>query len=124
MSNDTGSAVESNEVLEKGADYLETEFIEDDNGNPTDISGDTFRAEVRIAPGEPLLAEFEFTIYQATVLGELIWVYDRFMDQDVINELTVSEARWDQFQEFSDGKSAKNFTGKITIPGNITDPTK
>ena len=124
MSNDTGSAIESNEVLEKGADYLETEFIADDNGNPTDISGDTFRAEVRIAPGEPLLAEFTFTVYQATVLGELTWVYDRFMDQDTINALTVSEAQWDQFQEFTDGKVAKNFVGKITIPGNITDPTK
>jgi hypothetical protein len=124
MATDTGSAVESNEVLEKGADYLETEFIEDDNGNPTDISGDTFRAEVRIAPGEPLLASFTFTVYQITFNNELIWVYDRFMDQDVINALTVTEAQWDQFQEFSDGKVAKNFTGKITIPGNITDPTK
>ena len=46
------------------------------------------------------------------------------MDQDIINALTVTEAKWDQFQEFSDGKVAKNFEGKITITGNITDPTK
>ena len=54
-------AVESNEVLEKGADYLETEFIRDDNGVPTDISGDTFRAEVREIIGGPVLATFIFT---------------------------------------------------------------
>lgn len=117
-------AVESNEVLEKGADYLETEFIADDNDNPTDISGDTFRAEVRIAPGEPLLATFTFTVYQITFNNELTWVYDRFMDQDIINALGVTEAIWDQFQEFTDGKVAKNFFGKIKIDGNVTDPTK
>ena len=121
---DFESAVESNETLEKGADYLETEFITDDNDNPTDISLDTFRAEVRIAPGEPLLATFTFTVYQTTVLGQLTWVYDRFMDQDVINALGVSEAVWDQFQEFSDGKVAKNFFGKIKVTGNVTSPTK
>lgn len=117
-------AVESNEVLEKGADYLETEFIADDNDNPTDISLDTFRAEVRIAPGEPLLATFTFTVYQITFNNELIWVYDRFMDQDIINALGITEAVWDQFQEFTDGKVAKNFFGKIKIPGNVTNPTK
>lgn len=121
---DDRKAVESNEVLEGGADYLETEFIADGNDNPTDISLDTFRAEVRIAPGESLLATFTFTVYQITFDNQLTWVYDRFMDQDIINALGVSEAVWDQFQEFTDGKVAKNFSGKIKVIGNVTSPTK
>lgn len=121
---DFETAIESNETLEKGSDYKETEFITDDNDNPVDISGDTFRAEVREFEGGPLLATFTFTVYQTTIGGDTIWVYDRFMDQDIINTLSVNEAYWDQFQELASGDGRKNYFGKIKIIGNITDPTK
>ena len=112
-------AAESNEVLEKGEDYEVVEWFLDDLGAPVDISGDIFRAEIREFVGGPLLASFVFEIF----LDGTTYKYRRTMAQSVINALTVTEAVWDQFQEFADGKVAKNLSGKITVIGNVTDPT-
>jgi hypothetical protein len=111
--------IEENIELPQGADYEEVEWITDDNDNPIDISGDTFRAEVRIAPGEPLLASFTFEIF----LDDGIYKYRRTMAQSVINALDETEAEWDQFREHADGFSEKIFFGKVKIPANITSPT-
>ena len=112
-------AAESNEVLEKGADYEVVEWIEDDYGNPINISEDTFRAEVRDTVGGDLLASFTFEIF----LDGAIYKYRRKMAQSVINALTVKQAVWDQFQEFADGSVAKMMRGTVTVTGNVTDPT-
>ena len=109
----------SNEVLEKGSDYEVVEWIVDDFGNPVDISGDTFRAEVRDTVGGTLLASFTFEIF----LDGGIYKYRRTMAQGLVNALTVNQAVWDQFQEFTDGTVAKNLRGAIKVVGNVTDPT-
>lgn len=112
-------AAESNEVLEKGEDYEVVEWIVDAYDTPVDISGDTFRAEIREYVGGPLLASFTFEVFLDGTTAK----YRRTMAQSVINALPVTEAVWDQFQEFSDGKVSKNLYGKITVIGNVTDPT-
>ena len=114
------TAIEENICLEKGADYEEVEWITDNNDNAIDISGDTFRAEVREYAGGPLIASFTFAVF----LDGTIYKYRRTMAQSMINSLTVSEAVWDQFREHAaDSFSEKMFHGKVTIPANVTSPT-
>ena len=117
-------AIEENLCLPKGADHKETEWITDDNGNPVDISGDTFRAEIRIAPGEPLLASFVFTVFLDNTEDPPFYKYQRFMDQDTINADVPLEAEWNQFRELANGDSERMFFGKTDSPGTITSPTK
>lgn len=123
MAQSDDRAAESNEVLEKGADYEVVEWIVDDFGNPVDISGDIFRAEVRSFVGGPLLATFTFEIFLDTSEPTPFYKYRRTMDQSIINALTETQAVWDQFQEFTDGTVAKNLRGKVEIVGNVTRPT-
>jgi len=118
-------AAESNEVLEKGADYEVVEWIVDDYDNPVDISGDTFRAQIREyagAAGSPI-ASFTFEIFLDNNEPTPFYKYRRTMAQALINALTIKEAVWDQFQELSDGTVTKNMRGKVKIVGNVTDPT-
>lgn len=117
------NAIEENIELPEGADYEEVEWIADDNDNPIDISGDTFRAEVRVAKGQPLLASFTFEIFLDTDEPTPFYKYKRKMAQSVIATIGTTEARWDQFREHADGFSEKNFFGRVKIPENITDPT-
>lgn len=122
MTCNDGDAIEDNICLPEGADYIETEWITDDNDNPVDISGDTFRAEIRIAPGEPLLASFTFEIFLDNTEPTPFYKYRRKMAQSVIATIGTTQARWDQFRELANGDSDKNFFGKVSIPENITDP--
>lgn len=122
MSDDC-AAIEDNICLEKGSDYIEVEWIVDDDGNPVDISADTFRAEVREYAGGPLLASFTFEIFLDTSEATPFYKYRRKMAQTIINPLTVTEAKWDQFRELADGSVDKNFYGLVSVPANITNPT-
>jgi hypothetical protein len=124
MSCNGDGAVEENLCLPKGADHKEVEWIEDENGNPVDISGDTFRAEIRDSSGSTLLASFTFTVFLDNTEDPPFYKYQRFMDQDTINADVPLEAKWDQFRELSSGDVERMFFGKISSPGNITDPTK
>lgn len=121
--NDDG-AVELNLCLPKGADHKEVEWLEDENGNPLDISGDTFRAQAREYSGGPLLFDYTFTVFLDNTEDPPFYKYQRFVDQDTINAITVTEAVWDQFRELPSGDSERMYFGKNTFPGNITSPTK
>ena len=124
MSYEDPNAIEENITLAKGADYEEVEWPTDDNDNPEDISGDTYRAEIRAYKDGPLLASFSFNIFLDNTEPVPFYKYQRTMDQDIINALTVTEARWDQFREHADGYVEKDFYGIVSIPDNITSPTK
>ena len=115
--------IEDNIQLPEGADYEVVQWITDNNDNPIDISGDTFRAEVRIAPGEPVLASFTFEIFLDNDEATPFYKYRRTMSLEDIATIGTIEAKWDQFREHADGFSEKNFFGKVAIPENITDPT-
>ena len=115
------AAVELNITLQKGEDYEVVGWIDDDFGNNLDISGDTFRAQVKTACGETALASFVFAVFFDS--ADSRWKYRRTMAQSVINALTVNEAIWDQFQESPATKSNKMFKGKITVDCNVTEPT-
>jgi hypothetical protein len=121
--NDDG-AVELNLCLPKGADHKEVEWITDENDNPVDISGDTFRAEIRDFSGGTLIATFTFTVFLDNTEDPPFYKYQRFMDQDIINAITKTEGQWDQFRELASGDSERMYFGKNKFPGNITDPTK
>ena len=123
MSCDNRDAVERNISLAKGADYEKVGWITDNLDNPIDISGDTFRAEVREYADGPLLATFTFVVFLDTSVTPNIYKYRRTMAQSIINSLTVTEAVWDQFREHADGFSEPMFFGKVCIPANITNPT-
>ena len=116
-------AIEDNISLPKGADYIETEWITDDNDIPVDISGDTFRAEIREYADGPLLASFTFEIFLDNTEPTPFYKYRRTMAQSVVNALDVTQAKWDQFRELADGSSQRIFYGDVSIPGNITNPT-
>jgi hypothetical protein len=121
--NDDG-AVELNLCLPKGADHKEVEWITDENDNPVDISGDTFRAEIRESSGGTLLASFTFTVFLDITEDPPFYKYQRFMDQDTINADVPLEAQWDQFRELASGDSERMYFGKTKSKGSITDPTK
>lgn len=123
---DDSNAIEENIVLARGADYEEVEWYTDENDNPEDISGDTIRAEVREFAGGPLLATFTFVIFLDESEPTPFYKYRRTMDQDIINDdlSGFTELRWDQFREHSDGFVEKDFYGKVSLPDNITSPTK
>lgn len=117
------AAVEQEITLQKGEDYEVVGWVTDDFDNAVDISGDTFRAEVRdfCGAGSTVLASFTFPIFLDP--ADSIYKYIRTMPQATINEITQNSAVWDQFWESSAGKSTKMFTGNVKIKCNVTDPT-
>jgi hypothetical protein len=111
-----------NIALNKGEDYSVTgELTDSVTKQNVDISGDTFRAEVREYEGapDPPLATFTFTVFQDT---DGKWKYERAMDQSIINALAKKTAVWDQFRT-SGGKTSKMLTGKVEINTNVTNPS-
>ena len=113
-----------NIALNKGEDYNVTgDFTDTKTGANVDISGDTFKAEVREYAGapDPPLATFTFTIFQDTDDGDK-WKYSRTMAQSIINALTNKSAVWDQFRT-TGGKTSKILIGKVEINTNTTSPS-
>ena len=112
-----------NIALNKGEDYNVTGDLTDTKtGANVDISGDTFRAEVReYAGAATVLATFTFTIFQDTDDGDK-WKYTRTMAQSIINALDKKSAVWDQFRT-TGGDTSKMLTGKVEINTNVTSPS-
>lgn len=119
------SAIIENIILQKGEDYEVVGEVQDDFDNPLDISGATFRAQVRdfCGVGSTLLASFTFTIFLDTSVTPNVYKYRRTMAQTIINAITQESGVWDQFMESSTGESLKMFEGKVKIKCNVTDPT-
>jgi hypothetical protein len=112
-----------NIALNKGEDYsVVGDFTDTKTGQNVDISGDTFRAEVReYAGAAAVLATFTFTLFQDAADGDK-WKYERAMAQSIINAIPNKTAVWDQFRT-SGGKTSKILTGTVEFNTNVTEPS-
>lgn len=123
MSFEDNNAIEDNITLSNAADYEVVQWPVDENDVPEDISGDTYRAEVREYKDGPLLASFTFEIFLDNTEPTPFYKYRRTMSLEIVEAIGKTEARWDQFREHADGFVEKDFYGSVSIPDNITDPT-
>lgn len=113
------SAARRNLTIERGAEKSFVLQIKTPNGAVVDLTGSTFRAEIREAHRKPLVASFTPTIVEATNNDTVRFV----LSDTVTSNLDVARRyKWDLFWRDSVGANRRLMFGDVVVVPNITSP--
>lgn len=103
-----------NLVIECGADFSLT-FVLRNRGEAYDLTDWAFAAQVRNAPGESTIADFDTAI---SADGEQMTIS---LDYETTSELAEGHYRWDLFALRPDGVRMRLLEGAVTVVERITN---
>jgi hypothetical protein len=106
-----------NIIFAKEEDFTFTLTVNDTEGSPVDISGNSFTAEIRRAPDSPLDASFTCTIVGDGSTGQVLCQLPK-TETTKLN--AYGKYQWDLFRTF-DGQRTQLIYGDATVTANITD---
>ena len=112
------AAARHNIIVSRGEDFSFTLTVQDSGGNPVDIAGDTFTAEIRRDGGKPLVASFSCVITEA---GNGILTADLSKSETLKLDGNVNY-KWDMFRfENTESTTTRLIYGDVKVDNNITD---
>jgi hypothetical protein len=103
-----------NLVIECGADFSLT-FVLKNNGEVYDLTDWVFAAQMRNAPGETVLADFDT---QISADGERMTIA---LDYETTAALDEGHFKWDLFALRPDGVRMRLLEGNVTVVERITN---
>lgn len=113
------SAAQRNLNIERGAAKSFTLQIKTAAGVAVDITGSTFKAEIREAHRKPLVAAFTCSIVAPASNGTILCN----LADDQTSNLDVSKRyKWDLFWRNSGGTNRRLLYGDVVVQPNITVP--
>lgn len=112
------AAAKHNITVGRGEDFSFTLTIADSDGSaPVNLTGDTFKAEVRRDAGKPLVATFSVTI-EGAAAGK---VKVKLPKAETLKLDGNARYKWDLFRIESSGNTTRLIYGDLQIENNITD---
>jgi hypothetical protein len=113
------SAAKRNLNIERGAEKSFTLQIKDATGAAVNLTGSSFKAEIREAHRKPLVASFTCTTAAPATNGTILCV----LADDQTSNLDVSQRyKWDLFWRDSGGTNRRLLYGDVVVQPNITVP--
>lgn len=112
------AAAQHNIVVGRGEDFAFTLTIKDSVGERVDVSGDTFKAQVRTQGGKPLICEFTI---DAEELGEEGVIICTLPQTETLKLDGNARYQWDLFRiEANTDSVSRLIAGDVRVENNIT----
>ncbi len=110
------AAAKHNLIVSRGEDYSFKVTVADSSG-AVNISGDTFKSEIRRASGKPLVASFTCAVTDGSA-GEVTVTLPRSESLKLDAYVTYN---WDIFRVQTDDTSTCLIKGDLRVEGDVTD---